>query len=135
MAEPGQAPPLLLDTHAFVWLSTGDSRVPRRVRRLVLETSSELRLSAASVWELAIKSSLGRLTLHVPLARFLETQLVALRCSLLDVTAAQALLVETLQFHHRDPFDRLLVAQALCEGLEILSADEAFDAYPPRRVW
>jgi PIN domain nuclease of toxin-antitoxin system len=135
MPEAPQAVPLLLDTHAFVWLAIDDSRVPERVRRLVLEPATELRLSAASVWELAIKSSLGRFTMQVPLARFIETQLEALRCSLVDVSAAQALLVERLPFHHRDPFDRLLVAQAMAEGLDILSADEALDAYPPRRLW
>jgi PIN domain nuclease of toxin-antitoxin system len=128
-------PRLLLDTHAFIWLATGDIRVRERTRDVVKDVRTELHLSVASVWELAIKSSLGKVKLEVPLAALVDSQVVALRVNLLDVQRAHALLVEELPYHHRDPFDRMLVAQAIHEGLAILSGDDAFDDYPARRVW
>ena len=125
----------LLDTHAFLWLATDDKRLSRAARALVLDPAIELFLSAGSVWEMAIKKSLGRIELAVPLSRLVEEQLQHLRTSLLEIRCEHALLVETLPFHHRDPFDRLLVAQAIEENLPLLSADSQLDAYPVDRVW
>jgi PIN domain nuclease of toxin-antitoxin system len=128
-------PRLLLDTHAFIWLATGDNRVRERTRDVVKDVRTELHLSVASVWELAIKSSLGKVKLQIPLVTLVDSQMDAMRASVLDVKRAHALLVEQLPFHHRDPFDRMLVAQAIHEGLAIVSGDPAFDLYPARRVW
>lgn len=125
----------LLDTHAFLWLATDERRVDEKLRRRLARPSTELWLSAASVWEMAIKSSLGRLELEIPLAQFVESQCEAMRVEILRISAIHALGVETLSFHHRDPFDRLLVAQAAMEGLELVSQDQVFDAYPVTRVW
>ena len=131
----GGAVRLLLDTHAFVWLATGDDRVGEDVRDLVLDPRNDLVLSVASIWELAIKSSLGKVRLQIPLASFVDGQVEALGASVLEVRRAHALVVERLPFHHRDPFDRLLVAQAIHEGLVILSGDGVFDRYPSQRLW
>ena len=125
----------LLDTHTFLWLATEDERLSPTARELVLDPRNDLFLSVASVWEMAIKKSLGRMELAIPLSRLVEEQLKHLRTSLLEIRCEHALLVETLPFHHRDPFDRLLVAQAIEESLPLLSADRQLDAYPVDRVW
>lgn len=125
----------LLDTHTFLWMAGAPERLGAEARERIEAPASELWLSAASVWEMAIKKSLGKLELAGPLAAFLAEQLAATRTSLLDVRAEHALRVETLPWHHRDPFDRLLVAQADFEKLTLLSRDATFDAYPPPRLW
>ena len=84
---------------------------------------------------MAIKKSLGKMELAIPLSRLVEEQFKHLRTNLLEIRCEHALLVETLPFHHRDPFDRLLIAQAIEENLPLLSADEQLDAYPVDRVW
>ena len=125
----------LLDTHTFLWLATEDERLSPTARELVLDPATDLFLSVGSVWEMAVKKSLGRMELTVPLSRLVAEQLKQLRTSLLEIRREHALLVETLPFHHRDPFDRLLVAQAIEERLPLLSADSQLDAYPVERVW
>ncbi len=132
MLEPDA---FLLDTHTFLWLATDDKRLSRTARELVLDPASKLFLSVGSVWEMAIKKSLGRIELAIPLSRLVEEQLKHLRTNLLEIRCEHALLVETLPFHHRDPFDRLLIAQAIEENLPLLSADRKLDPYPVDRVW
>jgi len=125
----------LLDTHAFLWMAGAPEKLGAAARECIEATASELFLSVASVWEMAIKKSLGRLDLPSELPDFLAEQLAATRTSLLEVRSEHALRVETLPWHHRDPFDRLLVAQASFEKLTLLSQDEALDDYESRRVW
>lgn len=125
----------LLDTHTFLWMCSEPARLGAEASERILSVASELFLSVASVWEMAIKRSLGKLDLPTALPAFLEQQLAATRTTLLDVRAEHAVRVETLPWHHRDPFDRLLVAQAQFEELPILSRDATLDAYPVRRVW
>lgn len=124
----------LLDTHTFLWLADDDSRLDANVRVLFSDGDNELFLSAASVWEMAIKASLGKLTLGTPLARLVDGG-VTRGIRLLAVTCEHAYEVEHLPFHHRDPFDRLLVAQASHDGMQLVSRDPAFDAYTVTRVW
>lgn len=125
----------LLDTHTFLWMASDPERLGPAARSRIEERSSELFLSVASVWEMAIKSSLGKLELPAALPSFLEEQLAATRTQVLDVRAEHAVRVEDLPWQHRDPFDRLLVAQARFEGLPLLSRDPTFDGYPVERVW
>ena len=125
---------LLLDTHAFLWFVAGDQRLSTRARHAMEAADAELFLSAASIWEMAIKSSLGRLTLPAPLAEYIAEKLEhGFRVLPVDWTHAAA--VEKLPFHHRDPFDRLLVAQAVAEGLLLVSADPEFRAYKVKLIW
>ncbi len=126
---------LLLDTHAFLWLATGDPRVDERLRGQLADPSVELLLSVASIWEMAIKKSLGKLAVQLPLQQLLNRQCEAMVVGVLDIRTAHALAVESLPFHHRDPFDRLLVAQALTEGVAIVSRDQIFDSYSVPRLW
>ena len=125
----------LLDTHTFLWMTSEPDRLGTTARDVIESAESRLILSVASVWEIAIKASLGKLELPSPVGRFIEEQLADTRSILLEVRAQHALGVENLPWHHRDPFDRLLVAQAAFEKLALLSRDSAFDAYPVERVW
>lgn len=124
----------LFDTHVFLWLAADDPQLTPAARALFVDSTEECFLSAASVWEIAIKSSLGKLAIATSLAHLVRGGLErGLR--LLDVTADHAYLVESLPFHHRDPFDRLLVAQALHEGMHLVSRDAVLDGYPVTRIW
>ena len=124
----------LLDTHTFLWLATDDPQVTPVVRAIFLDSEHECFLSAASVWEMAIKSSLGRLSLAVGLEHLVRGG-VDRGVRLLDVTAGHAYHIERLPFHHRDPFDRILVAQALHEGMPLISRDAHLGAYGVTRIW
>ena len=125
---------LLVDTHAFLWFVAGDPRLSRAARRAIEANSESWWLSAASVWELAIKSSLKRLVLPAPAAEYIaEKEQAGLR--VLPVEWSHAAAVESLPFHHRDPFDRLLVAQAQTEKLAVVTGDPAFRKYGVRVVW
>lgn len=133
--EGGDGRRFLLDTHTFLWMASDPDRLSERAREVIDASSNELLLSVASVWEMAIKSSLGKLDFASPLAAFVEEQLEATRTRILPVQIEHAIRVEGLPFHHRDPFDRLLVAQAIFEKIPILGRDPAFDDYRIRRIW
>ena len=125
---------LLLDTHVFLWFVAGDQRLSANARQALEAADAELFLSAASIWEMAIKSSLGRLTLPLPLDEYIAEKLIqGVRVLPVDWTHAAA--VEKMPFHHRDPFDRLLIAQATAENLPLVSADPEFRAYKVKLIW
>jgi PIN domain nuclease of toxin-antitoxin system len=124
----------LLDTHTFLWLAEDDPRLDANVRALFSDANNEIFLSAASAWEMAIKASLGKLILATPLSRLVAGG-VERGIQLLGVSCEHAYQVEQLPFHHRDPFDRLLVAQASHGGMQLVSRDPKLDAYPAIRVW
>ena len=126
---------LLLDTHAFLWFIAGDQRLSAKARSLIEDYDNSILLSIASVWELAIKASLGRLELAEPIGTLVPAQLSANFVELLQISLPHALRVTGLPFHHRDPFDRLLVAQALEDQLPIVSIDQTFDSYGVERIW
>jgi PIN domain nuclease of toxin-antitoxin system len=113
---------------------TGDVRLSPAARRAVEDDDSEWWLSAASVWELSIKSSLKRLTLPAPATEYVEEKVQA-GLRVLSVEWVHAALVERLPFHHRDPFDRLLVAQAQAERLAVVTSDPVFRRYGVKVVW
>lgn len=125
---------LLLDTHAFLWLVSGDRRLSPTARRALEAAKAQPLLSVASVWELAIKSSLGRLTLPEPLDAYLAKKL-ATNLRLLSIDLPHVVAVERLPFHHQDPFDRVLVAQALTERLPIVTRDREFRKYGVEVIW
>ncbi len=126
---------LLLDTQAFLWWVDGSSRLSRKARSTIADSGSECFVSLASCWELAIKLSLGKLRLDEPLDSFVPAQLSANRFSLLEIEFRHTARVAKLPFHHRDPFDRLLVAQALEEGLAVVTSDAVFPKYGVKRLW
>ncbi|MEO0109084.1 MAG: type II toxin-antitoxin system VapC family toxin [candidate division WOR-3 bacterium] len=125
---------LLLDTHAFLWFVTGDDRLSRRARRALEADEAEPVLSAASVWEMAIKARLGRLGLPTTVEDYVAEK-VASGILILPVEWTHAAVVEQLPFHHRDPFDRLLLAQASVENLPVISGDSVFRRYGVKVIW
>ena len=126
---------LLLDTHTFLWLVFGDPALSRTAKALLDDTSNELPLSIASPWEMAIKVGTGKLNLKRPVRDFVAEYLPKTRTALLPISLDHAGTVSTLPRHHGDPFDRLIISQAIIEDLVVVSIDTAFDAYPIARRW
>jgi PIN domain nuclease of toxin-antitoxin system len=124
-----------LDTHAFLWWITEDRRLSARAREVMADGGNDLLLSAASGWEIAIKASLGRVSLPIPIDRFLSEQLQRNGIGILPIEMSHALRVHALPLLHRDPFDRLLVAQALLEKLRILTSDRQVAQYDVETLW
>lgn len=126
---------VLLDTHAFLWWVEDAPALSKRARSAISNPANECLVSLASCWEMAIKLSLGRLRLPGAIERFIPEQLSVNAFRQLEISIRHVARVATLPFHHRDPFDRLLAAQALEEGCPIVSADRSFRAYGVRRIW
>ncbi len=126
---------LLIDTHVFLWWVTDAPELTAKARKVIADDTSQCYLSLASCWELAIKSSLGKLQLTSPIERFIPEQLAANGFNLLNIDFRHVARVEGLPFHHRDPFDRLLIAQAQVEKLTLVSADPVLSDYGVRRIW
>lgn len=126
---------LLLDTHAFLWFIWEDPNLSSTARTLIEDPVNRKIVSIATCWEIAIKSGLQRLSLGEPASTFLPRELAANNFDLLEIQLRHATLVETLPPHHHDPFDRLLIAQAVCEGLPIVGRDGVFDQYSIPRLW
>ena len=125
---------ILLDTQCWLWMAAAPERLSAHARSLVEASDHELFLSAASVWEIAIKHSLGKLRLPEPPARYVPARLDRLGVTSLPIEQGHALHAATLPRHHRDPFDRILVAQAQLEDLPILTADRVFAAYQVKTI-
>lgn len=126
---------VLLDTHSFLWLVTDDPRLSDAARDTFLNTDNELLCSAVIGFEIAVKHSLGKLELAEPPGTFIDNRIRNNALTPFPITMAHALRVADLPFHHRNPFDRLLIAQALEGDLPLLSADEILSAYGIRRIW
>ena len=126
---------VLLDTHALLWLVTNDSRLSTTARETFLDADNELLCSSVVGFEIAVKYSLGKLELTEPPRTFIQNRIRNNALIPLPITMVHATRVADLPFHHRDPFDRLLVAQALEEGVPLLSADEILSSYGIRRLW
>lgn len=125
----------LLDTHAFVWWVSDDSRLSDGAREFISDGENELLFSAASGWEIAIKAGLGKIEFSEDLEKFLTDQLHRNAIEVLPVSLAHATGVHDLPHYHRDPFDRLLAAQCVVEKLPLLSRDPAFGSYPLEVIW
>lgn len=126
---------ILLDTHSFVWAFLEPARLNLRARALFDEMREPLYLSAASSWEIAIKSGLEKLALPEPAPSFVPSRMAAAGIRALAVEHVHALRVAELPAHHADPFDRLLIAQAQLERMTILSADPLFALYDVETIW
>lgn len=126
---------LLLDTHAFLWFVRNEPLLSAPARNAIAAPQNEVFLSPASYWELAIKVQRGKYRLNMSFQEFIEKGISLYDLTVLPIEPIHAAEVSGLARHHGDPFDRLIIAQAIVEQLTIVSADEEFDAYPITRLW
>lgn len=125
----------LLDAHTLIWSQDDPVRLPKAVTTALADPSHERLLSIATIWEIGIKVSLGKLKLSKPLGDWIETTSADLATTHLPISLEHVIRQMGLPFHHRDPFDRLLVAQAFEENAVLLSGDAAFQAYGVNCMW
>lgn len=126
---------ILLDTHTLIWFDAGDSKLSTNARILIEDEDNHKLVSIASIWEIAIKESKGNLNLSLPFEDYIRQILSLEDFNLLNINLDHLNAIVTMPFHHKDPFDRLLIAQSMVERIPILSKDSAFDAYSINRIW
>ncbi|MFM9903126.1 MAG: type II toxin-antitoxin system VapC family toxin [Pyrinomonadaceae bacterium] len=126
---------LLLDTHTLLWFIAGSPSLSASARSAIEDAKNEKFVSIVSIWETAIKISLGKMTLTAPFDDLFPNQLQINGFELLPVKLEHTSVVTTLPFHHRDPFDRVLIAQSIVENVTLVSIDEVFDNYGVSRLW
>ncbi len=126
---------LLLDTHTFLWFVFGSPQLSPRAASLIQDPANQTFLSIASPWEVGIKVSSGKLTVSQPVDQFFAEEMQINAVQMLPISLPHIARVSTLPLHHRDPFDRMLVAQSLTENIPLVSADAALDAYGVNRLW
>ena len=126
---------ILLDTHAFLWFVDNNLKLSNTARVVIEASENHPFLSIASLWEIAIKISLGKVELEQSYEEFISQQLAINGIGILNITIEHTAAVATLPFHHRDPFDRLLAVQSRIEKMSLVSADPAFDRYDIQRIW
>jgi len=126
---------LLLDTHAFIWWDSDPAKLPAHVLALCQDRTNVILLSVTSVWEMQIKLQLGKLKLQMPLAEVVKSQQATNGVVVLPITLAHVLGIESLPAHHKDPFDRLLIAQAQVENAALVSGDPVFASYDVKVIW
>ncbi len=124
----------LLDTHALIWFINGDNTLSTKAKKEIELSGTINYVSIASLWEIAIKISIGKLELKTPAAE-IQHQIVLNNFQLLTFGFKETLIISSLPFHHRDPFDRMLVAQALNNNLQIISKDKNFESYDIALIW
>jgi PIN domain nuclease of toxin-antitoxin system len=126
---------LLLDTHTLIWFFAGDFQLSSMARILIEDEDNNKRASVARSWEMAIKNSKNYLNFDLHFQEYIDQKLSWEDFNLLNINLEHLNAIVTMPFHHKDPFDRLLIAQAMLEVIPILSKDSAFDAYPINRIW
>ena len=125
----------LLDTNAFLWFISGSDRLSSKARDYIADFNNDLLMSTASLWEIAIKTSLGKLELLSPFDQLIPTQLEKNAIDVLPIELDHISGIINLEFHHRDPFDRLIIAQGITEQIPIITSDGMFTKYPVEVIW
>ena len=126
---------LLLDTHTFIWWDSEPAKLSASALSACQDPANTLIVSVVSVWEIQIKSQLGKLKLNLPLPEIIQSQRQTNNVQVLTVELEHVLELQNLPYHHKDPFDRLLIAQANVEGAQLISGDSAFSAYSINLIW
>jgi PIN domain nuclease of toxin-antitoxin system len=126
---------VLLDTHTLLWFALDDPQLSATAKAVIIDPANAKYVSPASWWEIAIKMSVRKYTLTVPHDVFFDNAITANGFLVLNIEPRHTAGLIGLSQHHKDPFDRLLIAQAVAEGVPIVSADAAFDPYPVTRLW
>ena len=125
----------LLDTHSFLWFLLDDPNLSQTAKDSIADPDNDIEISPASYWEIAIKISLKKYSLPEPYEQFMERELATNQFRILPIEPKHTAALTSLPFHHRDPFDRLIIAQAMVERVPVISGDEAFAAYPVTCIW
>ena len=126
---------LLIDTHALLWFLADNPRLPSQIRERIENDTETVFVSMASLWEIAIKISVGKLNLGEPLEKVINIRLPEINVQILDIGAAHVAYVSSLPLYHRDPFDRIIIAQSQVEQMPLVSVDNKFDLYEIQRIW
>jgi PIN domain nuclease of toxin-antitoxin system len=126
---------LLLDTHAFLWFLLNDPQLSATAQAVIVDPLNSVEISPASYWEIAIKIGLKKYALPEPFQAFMEREIADNDFRILPIEPKHTAVLTTMPLHHKDPFDRLLVAQAMVEGIPLVSADPRLDAYGVTRIW
>ncbi len=126
---------LLFDTHSFVWWADEPSKLSRAALAALEDENNRLFVSDVSLWEMQIKVQLGKMKLTLPLEDLIESQRQDNEVEILHITTRHILALNSLPFHHKDPFDRLLIAQSIVEDFTIVTADSEFAAYSAKLLW
>lgn len=126
---------ILVDTHALLWLITDNKKLSEKSRTYFINPENDLFFSMASFWEICIKVSIGKLTLSKNWEQTIKDELAYNSVKLLPISTAHCFQVTKLPFYHRDPFDRLIIAQAISEGCHVMSIDDHFVHYPISLIW
>ena len=125
----------LLDTHTFLWFIENNKNLPDSTRSLIQTTQDNVYVSIVTPWEIAIKTSIGKLSLSKPIEALFPLEMTTNSFILLPISYSHSIELVKLPFHHNDPFDRMLIAQAMNESLSIISRDASFDDYGIHRIW
>jgi PIN domain nuclease of toxin-antitoxin system len=126
---------LLLDTHTFLWFVLGDTQLSSLARGLIEDLGNQKLISPAVYWEIAIKISINKYHLTEPYETFIDRGIRQNGFVILPIEPRHTSILITLPFHHRDPFDRLIIAQAIAEQIPVVGVDTAFNDYPIQRLW
>lgn len=126
---------LLLDTHVFIWWSLDSVKLTKKIYTLLTDPSNTLVISIASIWEMQVKVQLGKLDLEKKVSELVAHQQQINNLEILPIDPAHIYALENLPSEHRDPFDRIIIAQSIVEVIPLLSADKIFDRYPVERIW
>lgn len=125
----------LIDTSTFLWSISDSDKLSDIARRFIADLENDILLSVASLWEIAIKTSLGKLELLLPFNRLIPEQLEQNAIAVLPIEVSHLSGIIDLPFHHRDPFDRLIIAQSHAEQIPVITKDAAFSLYPIQLIW
>lgn len=126
---------LLLDTHTFLWFIGGNTNLSNTARNAIEDTSNQRFISIATLWEISIKVSIGKLKIGFAFTELVEQEVYGNAIEILEISSEHLDELVKLPFHHKDPFDRLIIAQSLVEDATLISKDAAFQSYPIKLLW
>jgi len=126
---------LLLDTHTFIWFIKGNLNLSNTARNLIEDEGNQRFLSIASLWKMAIKVSMNKLTLQAPFTNLVMQQVYGNAIEVLEIRSEHLDVLAKMPFHHKDPFDRLIIAQSIAENIAVISKDSEFGGYPMTLLW
>jgi PIN domain nuclease of toxin-antitoxin system len=125
----------LIDTHTLLWIVANNPKLSKKAKNIYLNRNNKIYVSIATIWELSIKIGLNKLNINIPLNKFVDIHIVGNNIKILNINLNHLYRIEKLPLHHRDPFDRLIISQAIEDKIPIIGSDELFDYYQIKRIW